>query len=1570
MPGFVYGRRSVGTIQFCTDPNVPSGYQDTITTIVFASADGTETVLYDQGYNSTVRSNLCGQPLNTLRGKIFSAIDGSGMTFVSDEDIFDYPGADFYSIGANLFRPSGLLKMKDGTTYVIKNAYVTRIRDRNGNELKLTYAHDPPQVPGDVLLKVTDSMNREVNFEYGVNDGSYGTCDRIVFKGFNGAPRIIRITHTNLASALRPDFTLKTIPQLFPEMPNAAGSFNPSVTASVWLPDGVRRYSLLYNDYGEVAQVTLPTGAVIKYDYAAGLVGGYASGQVGDPYPPNVHFAVPPQVSIYRRLVERRTFPDGVNLELRTTYGRPESLEGFNPPSLGYIDEVNLDANDATLSKTRHYISGSPYIEIANHDPVNLFPFDFSGREIKTELLDPADTVLRRIENTWIRAASSEQIQETKTSLLDASPAIVSKQRFDYDQFDNRTIVDEYDFGSPAPGALRRRNKTTFVTEPSYTDALTSPFLRSLPQTQEVFDGSDLINAKSRTTFEYDVYTAGLMTRDKIIGHDNAYDESVIRRGNVTAITKWVLPSTQLTTRMNYDIAGNVTETIDPLNHTTSFTFEDKYGAPDGSLSDVAIPPELDSDQTYAVPTVVTNHLGHASVTQYDYYLSKPVDTKDANGTVLTIRYNDALDRPTAGELRPAENGALHSQTSFTYSFSPLSITTISDLTSANDNKLKTEALFDGYGRSIETRLYEPGGYITDSGTNYDGLGRVKRTYNPHRSVAESTDGYTEVTYDALSRARFVKTFTAGAQLTGTVETVYEANITTVIDQAGNQRRSVADALGRMIRIDEPDKVSGSLGTTASPVQSTSYLYDVLDNLRQITQGGQSRYFMYDSLSRLIRARNPEQDVNASITGTDPLTLNSQWSAAYIYDENENLLQEKDARCTIDYTYDALSRVKTRSYTGVTTPGVTYNYDTATRGVGLLASVVTSGVSTSAVISYDLRGQVTAYEQQMAGGSTYQMAYAYNKAGLLTQETYPSQKTVVTEYDDAGRIAGLKNGSSYYAGAAPTHADRLAYAPNGAVKGMKLGNGLWEKTAFNSRLQMSEMKLGTTANPSSVLELDYDYGSAVNNGNLLSQTISVPGLSQNLVQSYSYDKLNRLKEARENLGTDLGTLAWKQTFDHDRWGNRTSISNTGLPPQTAPLPDPSTNRLFGHTYDPAGNVQNDGVGNTFQYDGENRQTRHSNSQRTTDYIYDGDGHRLKKIGSSATTLFVYNVVGKLVAEYTTDEPLGSGISYLSTDHLGSTRVATKGDATQALLARYDYLPYGGELAAGTGTRTTGVGYSPSFDTMRQKFTQKERDDESGLDYFLARYYSARLGRFTGVDAGRVMPADPQNWNRYGYVQNNPLKFIDPNGNELYITGTDADYIVAELEKFSGYKLTRNATTGQVTIDTKVKRNRTGTSGNLARKLKEVVDDKNVNVTFKAQGEDPDMRIYIDNYGVRQLDTDDYRVIVRDSPIFAASSLGHLLDEYYKGETQPLLAIIKGDDYYRSHFAANAFDATVVSDFTGKKESPGLQAKPNPAKPNTVTFLYSSIMFDIVYKTDTSGRRTGAIERVTQRKLVR
>ena len=257
---------------------------------------------------------------------------------------------------------------------------------------------------------------------------------------------------------------------------------------------------------------------------------------------------------------------------------------------------------------------------------------------------------------------------------------------------------------------------------------------------------------------------------------------------------------------------------------------------------------------------------------------------------------------------------------------------------------------------------------------------------------------------------------------------------------------------------------------------------------------------------------------------------------------------------------------------------------------------------------------------------------------------------------------------------------------------------------------------------------------------------------------------------------------WNQTYDIDRWGNRavntssTYIPSPGLTPQSLNAFDTATNRIkpavmTGIGYDTSGNLTsqpNPVSGNdTIVYDAENHQTSYTKaSVGATNYSYDGDGHRVKKTDpNNNTTIFVYNVIGQLIGEYISGTPSGGGTSYLTSDHLGSTRVVTSaadGNGNVTVKARYDYLPFGEEIGSDLGSRTLVTGYGAAEGT-RQKFTQKERDNESALDYFGSRYYSSAEGRFTSADSLMGDKETPQALNLYSYAINNPLKYVDPSG---------------------------------------------------------------------------------------------------------------------------------------------------------------------------------------------------------------
>jgi RHS repeat-associated protein len=266
-------------------------------------------------------------------------------------------------------------------------------------------------------------------------------------------------------------------------------------------------------------------------------------------------------------------------------------------------------------------------------------------------------------------------------------------------------------------------------------------------------------------------------------------------------------------------------------------------------------------------------------------------------------------------------------------------------------------------------------------------------------------------------------------------------------------------------------------------------------------------------------------------------------------------------------------------------------------------------------------------------------------------------------------------------------------------------------------------------------------------------------ISQAGTQSYTYDEVNRLKTAQEGSGQNY----WKQEFDYDRFGNRrfnaaTTSNVLGPNPQI----DEATNRFLqseGYVYDEAGNLRQE-PGKSYKYDAESRLTEFNSGSAT--YSYDGDGRRVRKAVGTDVTVFVYNIAGQLVAEYrNTPVELGGGTSFVTTDHLGSIRFITHRNGD--IKSRHDYLPFGEELTIGR-INHPGQPYYNQPDGLNQKFTGKERDAESGLDYFGARYYSSSTGRFTSADSYTGSPQMPQTFNLYAYTINNPLRYTDPTGN--------------------------------------------------------------------------------------------------------------------------------------------------------------------------------------------------------------
>jgi RHS repeat-associated protein len=386
---------------------------------------------------------------------------------------------------------------------------------------------------------------------------------------------------------------------------------------------------------------------------------------------------------------------------------------------------------------------------------------------------------------------------------------------------------------------------------------------------------------------------------------------------------------------------------------------------------------------------------------------------------------------------------------------------------------------------------------------------------------------------------------------------------------------------------------------------------------------------------------------------------------------------------------------------------------------------------------------------------------------------YPTGRTITYSYNAAAQplsAIDATNGMNYALSA--------SYTPHGALGSVLHGQsggfgGITLTQGFDKRLQ--PVTLYASSSNGVVLDFAYCFnasvtdfaqnctaGPVVNNGNVVRIKNN---RNTDRSQRFTYDELNRIATARTQA--TVQPHCWGETFGYDVWGNLLSIGGiqptyNGCTQENLGVTATTKNQISGYTYDAAGNMTtNPGVG-TYTYDAENRMTVTAG----VTYTYDGDGKRVKKssgklywYGMGSDALLETDASGTVTDEYVffngrrvarRKSPSGE-VNYYFGDQLGSSRVVTNGTGT--ILDDSDYYPFGGERSV---LSSSGNNY---------KFTGKERDAESGLDYFGARYMSSGLGRFLAVDpsGASIFKPNPQTWNRYSYVLNQPLALRDPNG---------------------------------------------------------------------------------------------------------------------------------------------------------------------------------------------------------------
>ena len=760
----------------------------------------------------------------------------------------------------------------------------------------------------------------------------------------------------------------------------------------------------------------------------------------------------------------------------------------------------------------------------------------------------------------------------------------------------------------------------------------------------------------------------------------------------------------------------------------------------------------------------------------------------DENGNKVTTNYTDSdFWRPGSAVDQ------LNNETTIAYSGQTAVETALLSLNGGNSS-FDFRTTLDALWRPIlSQRLQAPGNTNYDTTeTDYDIMGRPSRTTMPFVAGAggtSSTAPSVKTTYDALSR-RLTSTDADG----GSVSYTYVNNdvLQTVTGGRTFQRQYEYDGFGRLVSVCEITSASGSGPCGQSNGGTgflTKYTSDFWGHILTVTQnaqpgaigGAQARTYTYDGLGRLTSETNPETN-NLAYT--------------YVYDtdstcgtSNGDLVKRVDAVGNVTcYGYDKLHRVTATTYPSGTyassTPTKCYVYDAATvnsvamaNAKGRLAEAYTgSGTScpiaskaTDIGLTYSARGEVAGvYESTPHSSSYYYVGASYWAHGLINQLTSNITSLPTLSYGGSGGVSGLdgegrllqvtaSSGQSPVTGV--TYTTSGTSEPIGFLTNVTYGSAdsdTFQHDPNTGRLTQYKFNVGTTNSVTGNLEWS-------SNGTLASLNITDQLNSLNSQSCvYGYDDEARVTSA------NCGNSIWNQNFSYDAFGNiakSVPLGGTGITFQA--LYNGSTNWLSSvstaiPTYDNDGNLTYDTVhnltwdseGNMLKVDSTAVQTTYDAFDRAveqnrggsyTEIVYAPSGGKLALMNGSVLVKAFAPLPSGATAVYATGTT--GPLFYRHSDWLGTSRLAT----TQSRTVYYDgaYAPFG-ENYNGMGTSDL-------------SFAGQNQDTEIGYYDALFREFSPVQGRWLSPDPAGLAAADPtnpQSWNRYAYVLNNPLVLVD------------------------------------------------------------------------------------------------------------------------------------------------------------------------------------------------------------------
>ncbi len=669
------------------------------------------------------------------------------------------------------------------------------------------------------------------------------------------------------------------------------------------------------------------------------------------------------------------------------------------------------------------------------------------------------------------------------------------------------------------------------------------------------------------------------------------------------------------------------------------------------------------------------------------------------------------------------------------------------------DDANRVISAYDEEGNTVEREL--------------DLIGRVKKLIDPNKN--ETTYTY----YGPEQNGRLKRVTDAENRWT---EFTYDSTgkVTKVINSAGRETLSDYDELGRIVRVVSPVYTDMVLGDVR-PV--TTYTYNTLGHKTAVYGGYTNSAGEQSADTLLLQASYEFDDFGRLLKKYD--AANHLWQFTE-YDIHGNVLSSSDPNgnaTSLTYGYGGMLQSKTvRDSIGTIQETTQYSRN----GIGQPTRIQSANVTFDYL--YDTAHRLTRVTDSRAGKY---VEYDYSVGGLLNSITDNLGNITAYMYDPVGRLTGIRTPDQGLIS--------YIYDSGGRLRQKAFPNHL--VTAYQYFKDNRVKSIVTSNGSTELIKNEYTYNTA---GDTATAALTLQGISEN--RSYEYDGLDRLVKE-----IDSDSQVTLEQIEYDPFGNRRNRTAAGttyhhignnlhqlLEIRSGSATGPV---VAGFTYDNNGNMTEktyDGKTTGMGYDTMNRLVSVSGDDFETEtYLYDHSFRRISKsVGTSATN---YHYSGPdIIAEYPSDwsaptalyghgaamdDPLvrispaqPGNISFYHGDGLGS--IVAVSDSMGALAGTNRYGAWGNVTEA-TGTINS-YGYSG------------REPDATGLVYYRARYYDPQIGRFTQPDPKGFIDG----LNRYAYVMNSPVNYVDPwgmNANTGTHTGDSGGYFSSAWADFNqGY----------------------------------------------------------------------------------------------------------------------------------------------------------------------------------------